>query len=748
VGKIATIAVGKEAIMNQKTDNLNSLLQNALTYFNLGNFSKAKIQVLKILKYQPKHDLANLLLAKISFQELDDSNALIYLKRVAFSPSFSGLTRSAYQEVLQEIMIRQQFYTAQIASGFLIERNVDDGHAWYLLGSSFQGQKKYADALNSFNKALKLLPNNLGVLTNIGAVLILEDKALEAEKILLQTLTPHSDVMISHNNLGCVYRHMGRIDEAIDQFKLSLKYNPHYAEAHNNLGLAYASKTEYELAIQEYERAIQCQPHLLMAYCNWAKALHNTGRLKEAMNCCETALEIKNDSPEVWTCLADVLRSANHVDQSIECYIKALQYWPEENSQASRMTFTGLLFSLNYHPDLDEQTIFNAYKDYEARFCLSLKSVNPIFNNERNIHKKLKIGYVTQSFYNQACVFFLLPLIEQHDHSQVEIYAYTDLPKEDEMTIAYRNAVDHWNVTKGMSNEDVVKKIQDDGIDILIDVSGHTSENRLLVFAQKPAPVSLHWLEFGYTTGLTAIDYYLCDRATIPLGSEHLFSEKPWYLDGASYAYRPSKNMGEVGELPAYKNGYITLGTLSRAIRLNHKVIRVWAQLLIQIPNARLLIDSSDFKDPLAQNEIKLRFSEYGIESDRLEIGFNSPAWDTLRKVDIGLDCFPHNSGTTLFETLYMGIPFVTLAGRPSVGRLGASILEGLGRKEWIAYTEEEYIEKIVNLSKDVSALNTLRKNLRQEMEASSLMNEPAFARSVEKAYRQMWQIYCEENPS
>ena len=734
--------------MNQKTDNLNRLLQNALNFFNAGNFNKAKDQVLKILKYQPKHDLANLLMAKISFQELDERNALIFLKKVAFSPVFSGLTRSAYQEVLQEIMSRQQFEIAQVASGFLIERNSNDGHAWYLLGSSFQGQKKYVDALNSFYKALESLPDNLGVLTNIGAVLLLEGKAIEAEKVLLKTLAPHSDVMISHNNLGCVYRHMGRIDDAIDQFKLSLKYNSQYAESHNNLGLAYASKADYELAIQEYELAIQCQPNLLMAYCNWAKALHSMGRLKDAMNCCEVALELKNDSPEIWTCLADVLRSANHVDQSIECYIKALQYWPVENSHESRMSYAGLLFSLNYHPDLDAETIFEAYKDFDLRYCLGLKPQQVIFNNNRNLNRKLKIAYVAQSFHNQSCVFFLLPLIEQHDRSQVDVFAYTDLPKEDDMTTKYRDAVDHWKITKGMSNQDIVNQIKNDGIDILIDVSGHTSENRLLVFAQKPAPISLHWLEFGYTTGLTAIDYYLCDKATIPIGSEHLFSEKPWYLDGPAYAYRPPNDMGNVSELPALKNGFVTIGTLSRAIRINHKVIRVWAEILIKDPQIMLVINCADFKDPHAQEELKLRFEKYGISRDRLQIGYNSPPWDILREIDIGLDCFPHNSGNTLFEMLYLGLPYVTLAGRASVGRLGSSILHGLGRPEWVAYSEEEYIQKVIDLASDIPKLAEMRSTQRQKLETSLLMDEPAFARSVEKAYRQMWQIFCEENPS
>jgi predicted O-linked N-acetylglucosamine transferase (SPINDLY family) len=731
--------------MQNKHDDLNKNLQLALSQMQSGHFNNSRKCALKVLRYQPKHDLANLVLAKLSLQQQDDEKTLSFLEVAVKSPAFSVASRNVFQELMQEMSRMNKFLLMQHTALLLIDRNANDGQAWYLLGASYLSQKKNSEALDALLKALQLLPGNLGVLTNLGGVLFLLGRVHEALDVLKKTLVPHPEVMMSHNNLGSVYRHLGRFEEGIEQFKLSLSYNPNYAEAHNNLGLTYAALLNYDAAICEYKLALESNPNLFLSYCNWAKALHNMGRLKEAMLCCEQALEIKNDSSEIWTCLGDVMRSANHIDQSIACYIKALDLWPNKSDHASRMMFTGLLFTLNYHPDLDAETVYDAYRDYEARFCLNLKPVSIQYGNVIDVKKKLKVGYVTQSFYNQACVFFLLPLLENHDKAEVEVFAYTDLPKEDEFTQRYKEAVQHWVVTKGMTDDEIVQKIKTDGIDILVDVSGHTTENRLLVFARKPAPVSLHWLEFGYTTGLTAIDYYLCDRATIPLGTEHLFSEKPWYLDGVSYAYRPSPHMGDVGELPAIRNGYITFGTLTRSIRLNHKVLSVWSALLDSVPNSRLLIDSSDFKDPLAKEELALRFAEYGIAPDRLEIGFHSPAWDILRKIDIGLDCFPHNSGTTLFETLYMGIPYITLAGRPSVGRLGASILNGLGRDEWIANSEEEYIQKLMRLADNHEFLQELRKNLRNEMIASPLMDELGFARSVEKAYKDMWQIYCED---
>jgi predicted O-linked N-acetylglucosamine transferase (SPINDLY family) len=327
----------------------------------------------------------------------------------------------------------------------------------------------------------------------------------------------------------------------------------------------------------------------------------------------------------------------------------------------------------------------------------------------------------------------------------VDVYAYADLTQEDAVTARYKGYVEHWIPTRGMSDAALAQRIRADGIDILVDLAGHTSGNRLGVFARKPAPVSLSWMGYGYTTGLRAIDYYLTDEASAPQGSEHLFSEEPWRLKDTPYAvYRPGPGMGEVNPLPALERGYITLGTLTRGVRVNHRTIKIWSDILKRLPTAHIVIDSASFKDPTVQQAAIDKFEAQGIDKSRLHIGYNSPPWDVLRGIDIGLDCFPHNSGTTLFETLYMGLPYVTLAGRPSVGRIGSAILHGLGREQWIASSEQEYVDKVVELASDTAALAQLRAGLRQQMQGSKLMDEAGFAGKVEQAYAQMFQRWVD----
>jgi predicted O-linked N-acetylglucosamine transferase (SPINDLY family) len=401
------------------------------------------------------------------------------------------------------------------------------------------------------------------------------------------------------------------------------------------------------------------------------------------------------------------------------------------------------LFCLNYHPDLSAEEIYRAYQEYDALFGIPLRPAWRVHGNDKNPNRRLRIGYVSPDFRKHSCSFFLEPLLMQHDKNQVEVYAYAELKIEDDMTSCYRRYVEHWTPTIGMSDEALAERIRSDGIDILVELAGHTVGNRLRTFALKPAPVSLSWMGYGYSTGLSAIDYYLTDEACVPVGSEGLFAEQPWRIANPASAYRPSSGMGEVNGLPAQQQGYITFGTLTRSVRVNHRTIRVWSEILKAVPNSRLVLDSFNFKGAAMQERMAARFAEHGVSRERLELGYHSPPWDVLRGIDIGLDCFPHNSGTTLFESLYMGVPFITLAGRPSVGRLGGSILQGIGHPEWIAESEDDYVDKAVELASDLNRLAIIRATLRSVMEQSPLRDEAGFARKVEAAYREMWMRWC-----
>ncbi|MFA7240852.1 MAG: tetratricopeptide repeat protein [Sulfuricellaceae bacterium] len=503
-----------------------------------------------------------------------------------------------------------------------------------------------------------------------------------------------------HCNLGDALRGVGRFEDAVASCRRALEINPSFAEAHYNLGNAYRDLAQLDDAATSFRRALEIKPDYAAAHNNLGNVLRDLRQLDAAMASYRRALEINPDYTEI---------------------------------------FYNLLFALNYHPDKSGEEIYAAYREYDERFGLPQKGKWRPHDNNRDANRRLKVGYVSPDFCRHSCRHFLEPLLAHHDKNAFDIYAYAELVQEDEVTARYRGYVDHWTPTAGMSDEHLSERIRADGIDILVDLAGHTAKNRLSVFARKPAPVSLSWLGFGYTTGLTAVDYLLTDATSVPEGSEGLFSETPWRLETPGYVYRPAEGMGAVSSLPALTRGHVTFGTLTRAVRINHRTIRVWSALLKRVEGSRLVIDSRNFQSISAQDALAEEFVAQGISRDRLEIGCHSPPWDVLRGLDIGLDCFPHNSGTTLFETLYMGVPFVTLAGRPSVGRLGSAILEGVGHPSLITRTEDDYVEIAAALASDLPKLAALRGGLRQEMETGPLMDEAGFARKVETAYREMF---------
>ncbi|CAN5232085.1 hypothetical protein BH11PSE11_BH11PSE11_16450 [soil metagenome] len=511
--------------------------------------------------------------------------------------------------------------------------------------------------------------------------------------------------------LGGAVLHQGRLAEAAVHVQMAAALSPGDAESHRNLAYLYRELGRKAEAEQQFRLMLAITPDIATAHNDLGVTILEQGRRDEAEACFRRALEIKPD------------------------YEGA---------------FSGLLFSLNYHADLSAQEIFEIYREYDARFGVPLRQEwRPHANagmQSARAQRRLKIGYVSPDFRRHSAVHFLEPLLAHHDKNAFEVTAFAELGKEDAVTQRYKQYVDHWVPTAGLSDAALAERIRADGIDILVDLAGHTAKNRLGVFARKPAPVSLTWLGYGYTTGLSAVDYMMTDGISAPEGSEGFFSEAPWRLPTPGYVYRPAEGMGPVSPLPAIRHGFVTFGTLTRAIRINHHTVRVWSEILTQVDGAQLVIDSENFQESATQQTLLAQFAAHGIGPERLRLGYHSPPWDLLREIDISLDCFPHNSGTTLFESLYMGVPYVTLAGRPSVGRVGSSVLHGVGHPEWIAGSEEEYVKIAVTLASDLVKLTEIRSQLRGEMEASALMDEPAFALKVEAAYRAMFVAWCEKN--
>ncbi|MBI3370698.1 MAG: tetratricopeptide repeat protein [Betaproteobacteria bacterium] len=542
----------------------------------------------------------------------------------------------------------------------------------------------------------------------------------------------------AHCNLGLARLILGEYARAEVDFRRALNLRPEFPEAWVGLADALESLGRDEDALAALDIAIGQREHYVGALFNASKLLRKTGRLEEAQ---ARLREIPDDHPEYPFALvasAAMMPDQGRMDEAEAVFHRALELKPDYHEG-----YSNLLFVLNYHADRSAEEIFSSYRAFDERYARTLRSEWRPHLNDRRPARRLRVGYVSPDFCRHPCRHFIEPLLDHHDKSVVEVFAYAEVRAEDAVTARMKARVEYWVPTTGMSDAQLADRIRTDGIDILIDLAGHTHGNRLLVFARRPAPVSVTHLQgFGYGTGLSAIDWCFADALVVPEGSEHLFSEQPWRMSQCM-VYRPAEGMGAVSSPPAMRQGQVTFGTLTRPVRINHRTVTVWAEIMRRVPGSRLRMDSSAFRDPGLRRYLNEKFSALDIAGERLEMGFHSPPWNVLREIDIGLDCFPHNSATTLFESLFMGVPFITLPARPSVGRLGSSILTNAGHPEWIAANEQEYVDKAAALAANLPRLSEIRQRLRTEMQASALMDEAGYVRKVEAAYREMWRRWC-----
>ena len=327
------------------------------------------------------------------------------------------------------------------------------------------------------------------------------------------------------------------------------------------------------------------------------------------------------------------------------------------------------------------------------------------------------------------------------------VFAYSNGVHVDATTKRLRESADGWRDIVDTSDEALAGLIREDGIDILVDLSGHTGGNRLPVFARKPAPVQVTYIGYGTTTGLSAMDYRFTDQYLSPSDSREWCSEELIRLPGCFSCYRPSAEAQAVAPSPASTTGHVTFGSFNNLAKVTPVAVGVWAEILRAVPQARLIIKYETFADAGQVARCRGLFAKEGVSVERLEFipktATHAEHLALYGRVDIGLDSFPYNGCTTTCDALWMGVPVVTLAGAMSFSRYGVSLLSNLGADDLIATTPEAYVEKAVELASDHKRLMALRAELRPRMAASPLCDAKTLTCEVENAYRSMWHRWC-----
>ncbi|NJO16884.1 MAG: tetratricopeptide repeat protein [Thioploca sp.] len=595
--------------------------------------------------------------------------------------------------------------------------NPNYAQAYYNLGNTFKEQYQFEQAAVAYQQAINLNPNIATMHLNLGNVLQEQNQFAEAIACYQRALALNPINAHIYLNLGIVMRRQGKFIDALDWLQRALAFNKNLTEAHYNLGLVLKERGQLESAVECYQRVITLKPDYPSVHKQLAAVYQQQGQLSKAIEYYQQALVLTPDDLGIHQSLCSTLIEQGNVEEAWQ-KIQALQTQDQ----------IPVLLLLNYLNELTPATIFSAHQRFNEKYALPLAHLIQPHLNDRQPQRKLKIGYVSADFRTHSVAFFIEPILAHHDHQQFEIVCYYNERHDDFITRRLQSYADHWVNCVELSDAELAAKIRQDQIDILVDLSGHTSGYRLLVFARKPAPVQVTYLGYLSSTGLTSIDYRITDNYVDPPERNQSFnSEQPIRLSGSYFCYHPLINTPHVNSLPALDQGYITFGSFNNYMKMNLKLFTLWAQVLKAVKNSRLLIKAKSFNDLNTQQSFLNLFASLDIESSRLIISnYESSIEIHLRsyhQIDIGLDTYPFHGGTTTCQALWMGVPVVTLVGERHASRTGLSILSAAGLTELIAYTPEEYVEICVKLANDLDYLQQLRARLRTQLQTSPLMD-------------------------
>ncbi len=608
------------------------------------------------------------------------------------------------------------------------------------LGTLWAAKRQLAEAIACHHQALRLAPDFAEAHNNLGNALRQYGEPAAALLCFERALALKPAYAEAALNRGNVLRDQREFAAALVAYQQAIALNPQLPDAHNNTGTTLKQLGRWPEALQAYQAALALAPDSALIHYNLGTALYETGQLEAAKAALEFALARQTVFPEALLNLGNVAKDQGRLTD-------ALQYF--EAALAQRPTYCGahsnLLFALNYVDGVSQQTIFECHREFERRHALELVAARLPHANTREPERRLRIAYVSPDLRGHACAFFLEPLLRAHDHTAVEVFAYAEVAQPDEVTARLQSLVDVWRSTVGLTDMEVANLIRADRIDIVIDLAGHTANNRLLALARKPAPLQVTYLGYPATTGLTAMDYRLTDALTEPVGtSEQYYTETLVRLPNSLWCFQPFPDMPAVSALPALANGYVTFGSFNHFAKIGPRVIALWSRVLLAIPTARLSLLCA--ADAATQARVLEDFARHGVRAERLQLHGRAPREAYLQrfaKVDIALDPFPCNGGTTTCDALWMGLPVIALIGETFLSRASYSVLSAAGLAEFAHPGEDEYVTACVALSDNLPQLATLRAALRDRLRDSSLLDGAGLACNLEQSLRVLWRKWC-----
>jgi predicted O-linked N-acetylglucosamine transferase (SPINDLY family) len=564
----------------------------------------------------------------------------------------------------------------------------------------------------------------------------------DAVRLCEQALAANPENTEAINFLAAGLLAAGRLDEGLDCLRRAAALAPS-ARSQKLLGDVLARAGNFENAISSYRAAIALEPNDAETWNTLAGLEIVAARYDDAEASCRAGLVISPRHAVLMQTLAGVLFEQARVEAAIETIRESLALQPDNPHAHS-----SLLRMLWYADGYDASTIFREHLEWAARHARPFENTVKPHQNRADPARRLRIGFVSPYLNKHAVTFFLESAIAHFDRKHVEVFFYADVAHPDAYSARLKQQGSHWRNTVSLDDAQLAQHVRDDAIDILVDLSGHTANNRLLVFARKPAPIQVNWLGFPSTTGMSSMDYRITDCYCDPPGmTERFNTETLVRLPGIYMAWRPPENMPVVAPLPALKNGFVTFGMFHSAFKITRTTALLWARILQHLPGARLRVLA--VSGVAAERHIRRLFAECRINERQLEIlprlGFDDYL-AAYGDVDIALDTFPYHGATTTCFALWMGLPVVALEGSTHASRADVSMLCNAGLQQLVAASADAYVDIAVRLAGNPVELAELRMNLRTMLSGAPNTDGAACARNIEEAFRTMWRTWCDNH--
>jgi len=613
-------------------------------------------------------------------------------------------------------------------------------------GRRAEEQGALAEACALYRKAVAAAPDYGKAHLNLGIALQALGEAAAAVAAYEAALEIDAADPYAHYNLGQLLASRNEPVEAGRRLRAALKHKPDFPEALVALANVYDAQGNPGAAVEALEQAVRQRPDYAGAWYAYGEILLRLERRAEAEAALRRSLESDPAFLPALHLLGSAMRADSRIGEAIEAFGAARKLAPERFDLESME-----LLVLNLSDGSAEDALAARHRAFGARLESAVPPRFAPFRNSREPQRRLRVGYVSCDFNQHPVAWFMLPVLERRDRQAFEVYCYSTGFKADEVTRQVQQRADGWRNAAKWSDAELADTVNRDAIDLLVDLTGHAGAMRLGVFAQRPAPVQATWLGYLNTTGLSRIQYRLCDAYTDPPGlTERLHTETLIRLPHSQWCYRPVTAAGHAAEPPSARNGHLTFGSFNHAPKLSPTVRRLWCEILARLPDARLVVVG--MPEGRARERLLEDFSQAGIAASRLTIVPRVALDEYFRwfdQVDVALDAMPCSGGTTTCDTLWMGVPVVTFAGPRSVSRSAASLLTAAGLGDWIAATPQDYVRLAVESARDPARLAGLRRSLRQALRASPVMDEAGFVRDLEGAYRSMWRGWCaaQESP-